>query len=320
MKNIACSFLVALCIVASGAHAQSYPARPIHLVVAIPPGGAPDIAARIIAERLSQTMGQAFVVDNKPGANGNIAAEFVAKAPPDGYTLLLGQDSIFVINPYLYKKMPVDVRHALVPVSPVATNAFVLAINPSVPAKTFQEFIEIARKSNPPLTYASGGNGSQHHLMMEMLKQRAGIELMHVPYKGGAPATTATLAGETQVMFSGTSVSPQVKAGKLRAIASSGAKRSEAFPDVPAIGEFYPGYDATIWLGLFAPAGTPEPIMDRLRAEVGMALASPEVRQKLNTAGGLQPLALKPPEFAALIESDSAKYGKLVRELGITLD
>ena len=320
MRNIACSFLVALCIVASGAHAQSYPARPIHLVVAIPPGGAPDIAARIIAERLSQTMGQAFVVDNKPGANGNIAAEFVAKAPPDGYTLLLGQDSIFVINPYLYKKMPVDVRQALVPVSPVATNAFVLAINPSVPAKTFQEFIEIARKSNPPLTYASGGNGSQHHLMMEMLKQRAGIELMHVPYKGGAPATTATLAGETQVMFSGTSVSPQVKAGKLRAIASSGAKRSEAFPDVPAIGEFYPGYDATIWLGLFAPAGTPEPIMDRLRAEVGMALASPEVRQKLNTAGGLQPLALKPPEFAALIESDSAKYGKLVRELGITLD
>ena len=320
MKNIACSFLVALCIVASGAHAQSYPARPIHLVVAIPPGGAPDIAARIIAERLSQTMGQAFVVDNKPGANGNIAAEFVAKAPPDGYTLLLGQDSIFVINPYLYKKMPVDVRHALVPVSPVATNAFVLAINPSVPAKTFQEFIEIARKSNPPLTYASGGNGSQHHLMMEMLKQRAGIELMHVPYKGGAPATTATLAGETQVMFSGTSVSPQVKAGKLRAIASSGAKRSEAFPDVPAIGEFYPGYDATIWLGLFAPAGTPEPVMDRLRAEVGKALASPEVRQKLNTAGGLQPLVLKPPEFAALIESDAAKYGKMVRELGITLD
>jgi len=320
MRNIACSVFVALCIVASGAHAQSYPARPIHLVVAIPPGGAPDIAARIVAERLSQTMGQAFVVDNKPGANGNIAAEFVAKAPPDGYTLLLGQDSIFVINPYLYKKMPVDVRHALVPVSPVATNAFVLAINPSVPAKTFQEFIEIARKSNPPLTYASGGNGSQHHLMMEMLKQRAGIELMHVPYKGGAPATTATLAGETQVMFSGTSVSPQVKAGKLRAIASSGAKRSEAFPDVPAIGEFYPGYDATIWLGLFAPAGTPEPIMDRLRAEVGMALASPEVRQKLNTAGGLQPLALKPPEFAALIESDSAKYGKMVRELGITLD
>jgi len=320
MKNIACSFLVALCIVASGAHAQSYPARPIHLVVAIPPGGAPDIAARIIAERLSQTMGQAFVVDNKLGANGNIAAEFVAKAPPDGYTLLLGQDSIFVINPYLYKKMPVDVRHALVPVSPVATNAFVLAINPSVPAKTFQEFIEIARKSNPPLTYASGGNGSQHHLMMEMLKQRAGIELMHVPYKGGAPATTATLAGETQVMFSGTSVSPQVKAGKLRAIASSGAKRSEAFPDVPAIGEFYPGYDATIWLGLFAPAGTPEPVMERLRAEVGKALASPEVRQKLNTAGGLQPLVLKPPEFAALIESDAAKYGKLVRELGITLD
>jgi len=310
---------VALSVLAAVTQAQPYPSRPIHLVVAIPPGGAPDIAARIVAEKMTQTLGQPIVVDNKPGANGNIAAEYVASAPADGYTLLLGQDSIFVINPYLYKKMPVDVRRALVPVSTLATNAFVLAINPSVPAKTFKEFIDLARQGTP-MSYASGGNGSQHHLMMEMLKQRAGIDLLHVPYKGGAPATTATLAGETQVMFAGTSVAPQIKAGKLRAIATSGAKRSEAFPEVPTIGEFYPGYEATIWLGVFAPAATPPQIVDRLREEVHKALADPEVRQKLNAAGGLAPLVLSAPQFAALIESDAVKYAKIVRELKITLD
>jgi len=309
-----------LAMLAPIAHAQPYPSRAIHLVVAIPPGGAPDLSARILAEKIQQSLGQPVVVDNKPGANGNIAAEFVAQSPADGYTLLLGQDSIFVINPYIYKKMPVDVRRALVPVSSLATNSFLLAVNPGVPAKNFQEFIELARKSKPPLSYASGGNGSQHHLMMEMLKQRAGIDLLHVPYKGGAPATTATLAGETQVMFAGTSVAPQIKAGKLRAIASSGAKRPEAFPDVPTIGEFFPGYEATIWLGVFAPAGTPQPVLDRLRDDIHKALASPDVRAKLNSAGGLQPLVLSPAEFAALIESDAAKYGKIVRDVGITLD
>ena len=316
-STLLCCVLAMLAVTAQG---QPYPARPIHLVVAIPPGGAPDLSARILAEKITQTLGQPVVVENKPGANGNIAAEYVAQAAPDGYTLLLGQDSIFVINPYLYKKMPVDVRRALVPVSSLATNSFLLAVNPALPAKTFQEFIDLARKSKPALTYASGGNGSQHHLMMEMLKQRAGIDLLHVPYKGGAPATTATLAGETQVMFAGTSVAPQIKAGKLRAIASSGAKRPDAFPDVPTIGEFFPGYEATIWLGVFAPAGTPQPIIDRLRDEIAKALASPDVRSKLNAAGGLQPLELKPAEFAALIESDSAKYGKIVREVGISLD
>ena len=321
--NVQRFLLAALCgtlCIAPVAQAQTYPSRPIHLVVAIPPGGAPDIAARIVADKLTQLLGQPIVVENKPGANGNIAAEYVANSPPDGYRLLLGQDSIFVINPYLYKKMPVDVRRALVPVSGVATNSFVLAANPSVPAQNLREFIELARKANPPLTYASGGNGSQHHLMMEMLKQRAGIDLVHVPYKGGAPATTATLAGETQVMFAGTSVAPQIKAGKLRAIASTGGKRSEAFPEVPTIGESYPGYEATIWLGVFAPAATPPPILARLREEIAKALASQDVRQRLNDAGGLQPLVVTPAEFASLIDKDAVKYGKIVREVGITVD
>src|SRR6187455_3678955 len=213
--------------------AAQYPSRPITIIVPIPPGGAPDIAARVIADKLSQNIGQPVVVENKAGANGNIANEFVARSQPDGHTLGLLADSQITVNPHLYK-MPIDTLRDLAPVATVAANQFVLTVNPSLPVRTFPEFIEYAKKANPPLAYASGGNGSQHHLTMEMLKQRAGIELMHVPYKGGAPATTATLAGETQVMFSGTSVSPQVKAGKLRAIASSGAKRSEAFPDVPA--------------------------------------------------------------------------------------
>jgi tripartite-type tricarboxylate transporter receptor subunit TctC len=197
---------------------------------------------------------------------------------------------------------------------------FVLSVNPALPVGTFQEFIEYARKASPPLTYASGGNGSQHQFMMEALKQRAGIHLVHVPYKGGAPATTATVAGEVAAMFAGTSTAPQIKAGKLRALAVTGAKRSDLFPDLPAIGELYPGYEMTIWLGLFAPAGTPVPVIERLREEIARALASPDVVEKLGRAGGLQPFMTTPDEFAALIRRDYDKYGKLVREIGVRVD
>jgi tripartite-type tricarboxylate transporter receptor subunit TctC len=217
--------------------------------------------------------------------------------------------------------MPINVLRDLVPVASLASNMFVLSVNPAIPVRTFQEFIEYARKANPPLTYASGGNGSQHHVMMEALKQRAGITLVHVPYKGGAPATTATVAGEVTAMFAGTSTAPQIKAGKLRALAVTGAKRSDLCPDLPAIGEVYPGYEMTIWLGLFAPAGTPAPVLERLREEVAKALALPDVIEKFGTAGGgLQPFATTPEEFAALIRRDYEKYGKLVREIGVKLD
>ena len=201
-----------LSMLAAPADAQ-YPSKPIRLLVAIPPGGAPDVAARILGEKLGQSLGQAFVIENRPGANGNIAAELVAKSPADGYTLLLGQDSIFVINPHLYKHMPVDVRRDLMPVTTVATNMFVLAVNPALPVKTFPEFVEYARNAKPPLAYGSGGNGSVHHLTMELLKQRAGIDLVHIPYKGGSPATLAALSGEVAAMFAGTSNAPQIKAG-----------------------------------------------------------------------------------------------------------
>jgi tripartite-type tricarboxylate transporter receptor subunit TctC len=297
-----------------------YPARPVRIIVPIPPGGAPDVAARVIGQALAAPLGVAVVIENKVGSNGNIAAEYVARSAPDGYTLLLGQDSLIVVNPHLYSRMPIDVLRDLVPVSTMASNMFVLSVNPSLPVKTFQEFIDYARKANPPLSYASGGNGSVHHLTMEMLKQRAGIELQHVPYKGGAPATTATVAGEVATMFAGTSTSPQIKAGRLRALAVTGAARSDVFPELPTIGEFYPGYEMTIWLGLFAPAGTPEEVLARLRQGLAKVLVLPDVREKLHAAGGLQPLNMPPADFAAMIARDFAKYQKLVRDIGAKID
>jgi tripartite-type tricarboxylate transporter receptor subunit TctC len=312
--------VAALALALAASASAQYPARAIRIVVTIPPGGAPDLTARIVGERLATGLGQPVVIENRPGANGNTAAEQVAKSAPDGYTLLLGADSLVAINPHVYSRMPIDVQRDLVPVASLVSNMFVLSVNPALPVATFQDFIEFARKANPPLAYASGGNGSQHQFMMEALKQRAGVNLVHVPYKGGAPATTATVAGEVAAMFAGTSTAPQIKAGKLRALAVTGAQRSELFPELPTIGEVYAGYEMTIWLGLFAPAGTPDPVLARLRDEIGKALAEPEVREKLARAGGLQPFVTAPAEFAALIRRDYDKYGKLVREIGVKLD
>jgi len=313
-------FLLCLALAFAGSALAQYPTRPVHLIVPIPPGGAPDIAARVLAAKLQESLGQPVVVENKPGANGNVASEYVAHSAPDGYTLALIADSQVVINPHLYRKMPFDPMKDLVPVSTVAANQFVLAVNPSLPVRTFPQFIEYAKKANPPLTYASGGNGSQHHLTMEMLKRRAGIELVHVPYKGGSPATMATVSGETAAMWAGSSNAAQIKAGRLRALAVSGEKRSAQYPDLPTISEFYPGFHNSIWLGLFAPAGTPEPIVQRLHEETARSLEAADTKQKLNNAGGLEPFVLAPAEFAALIRRDYEKYGNVVKEVGIKLD
>jgi len=297
-----------------------YPTRPIKLIVPIPPGGAPDISARVVGQRLSELVGQPVVVENRPGSNGNIAMDFVAKSPPDGYTLGLLADSMVTINPHLYKGMQTDPLKDLAPVASVVSNQWVLSVNPSVPVKDFKEFIEYARHARPPLAYASGGNGSIHQLAMEMLKQRAGIDLVHVPYKGGAPATTATVSGEVAAMFSGTSSAPQIKSGRLRALAVTGQRRSDIFPDLPTIAEFYPGYEVTIWLGLFSAAGTPEPVLASLHAEVNKLLAESDVRSKLHAAGGLEPYISTPAEFTALIRSDYDKYGKVVKAIGVKVD
>jgi tripartite-type tricarboxylate transporter receptor subunit TctC len=310
--------LLLLCLAVT-ANAQ-YPSRPVTIIVPIPPGGAPDIAARLIGEKLSSALGQPVVIENRAGANGNIANELVARSAADGHTIGLLADSQITINPHLYSKMPIDTLRDLAPVHTVATNQFVLAVNGQLPVKNFQEFIELAKKSNPPLAYASGGNGSQHHLTMEMLKRRAGINLLHVPYKGGAPAATATVAGETVAMWAGSSNAPQIRAGRLRALAVSGAKRSAQYPDLPTIGEFYPGFENSIWLGLFGPAGIPEPALTRLRTEIKRALELPEVKEKMNAAGGLEPYIATPEEFQARIRRDYAKYAKVVKDVGIKLD
>jgi tripartite-type tricarboxylate transporter receptor subunit TctC len=300
--------------------AAQYPARPIRLIIPIPPGGAPDIAARVVGQKLSELLGQPVVFDNRPGSNGNIAADLTAKSPPDGYTIGLLADSMVTINPHIYAKMQVDMLKDLAPLASVASNQFVLSVNPSVPVKSFKEFVEYARKANPPLAYASGGNGSQHQMSMEMLKQRAGINLIHVPFKGGAPATIATVGGETMAMFAGTSTAPQIRAGKLRALAVTGKQRSAAFPDLPTIGEFYPGYEVTIWLGLFMPVGAPPAVVSRLRAEIGKALATAEVKERLNASGGLEPFATSPGQYVALIRADHKKYGKLVKDIGAKVE
>ena len=317
MKKIA--LLHFLGVLAKAAFAQ-FPSRPIHVLVTIPPGGAPDIVARVVGEKISHTLGQPVVIDNKPAANGNASAAEAARAAPDGHTLLLAADSLITINPHVYSKMPIDTLKDLTPVSSLVSNQFVLSINPALPPKTFPEFIEYAKKANPPLAYASGGNGSQHQLTMEMLKERAGFDMVHVPYKGGAPATAATMSGEVAALFSGTSSAPQIKAGRIRALAVAGAKRSPTFPDVPTIGEFYPGFENSIWLGLFGPAGMPEDVLERLRTEVRRALEAPEVKASLMGKGSLETLILSPKDFEALIRRDYDKYGKLIQKLGVRAD
>jgi tripartite-type tricarboxylate transporter receptor subunit TctC len=309
---------LALCAWA-GVDAQ-YPARPIKIVVTIPPGGAPDLAARVVGQKLAEGLGQAVVVENRPGANGNTAAEAVARSAPDGYTLILAADSLIAINPHLYKRMPIDTLKDLTPIASLVSNQFVLSVNPALPVKTFPEFIEYARKSNPPLNYASGGNGSQHQMTMELLKARTGIDLVHVPYRGGAPATAATMAGEVAAMFAGTSTAPQIRAGRLRALAVAGAKRTPAFPDLPTIAEFYPGFANSIWLGLFGPAGLPEEVLQKLRGEIRKVLALPEVREKLGAGGGLEPYSTTPEEFEALIRSDHERFGRLIKDIGLKAD
>ena len=296
---------------------NAYPNRPIKIRVPIPPGGAPDVVARLVGDYLSKAVGQPVVIENHTGANGNIAGEAVAKAAPDGYTRILAADSGIVINPHVYSKMSFDPMKDLVPITSVATNQFVLAVNPKVPVKTLQEFVAYAKKAEPPLAFASGGVGSQHFFAMEQLKQRAGFTVLNVTYRGGSPAMQATIAGETQVLFAGGESAGQFEAGTLRPLAVSGKERSKRLPDVPTIGEVYPGYAVDIWLGLFAPAGTPQPIVDKLRGTVQALLAKPEVAAKINVSGSLQPLILSQEAFAARIRSDDQKFGKLAKELNV---
>jgi tripartite-type tricarboxylate transporter receptor subunit TctC len=318
---LAAAAAAALCAAASAASAQSFPNRPVRIIVSFPPGGATDVIARTVGTPLGHRLGQNVVVDNRPGSNGNLAAELVARSRPDGYTLMVGSDSLFAINPHLYAKMPVDPMKEFVPIANLVANQVVLAVNPAlVPAHDLREFVAYARNIGKRLFYASIGNGSQHHLAMELLKQHTGIQLTHVPYKGGGPAAIAVVSGEVAAMFGGGSVVPLIKAGKLRALAASGGQRYASLPDLPTIGETFPGYEVTIWQALFAPAGTPPAIVDKLRGAVNAVLARADVAEKLIASGSGEPSIIPLAEFNAMIRNDYEKYGKVIREIGLKVD
>jgi tripartite-type tricarboxylate transporter receptor subunit TctC len=299
---------------------EKWPTKPVRVFVQVPPGGAPDVIARIIGQKMAENTGQAFVVENRPGANGNIAGDAVAKSMADGHTILLAMDSSFVINPHVYKAKQVEIGKDLVPVASVANNGMMLAVPTTSPVKTLAEFVEYARKAPHPLNYASGGNGGQHHLTMERLKTVAGINLTHVPYRGGAPAAQATMTGEVDATIAGGAGTTLAAAGRLRPLAVTGATRMAQFPDVPTIAETYPGFEVTQWYGMFAPAGTPAPVLARVRAEVNKALQHPDVVKKLQGAI-VTPWVISPDEFAKYIKADHERYGKVVKQIGgLSLD
>ena len=319
LRVLATTFLVCLPLVAA-AQAGDFPNRPIRIVVPFPPGGATDAAARIVATKMSEHWGQPVVVDNRAGAGGNVGSDLVAKSPPDGYTLVMGVTGSHAINTTLYSKMPYDPVADFVAISQVAVVPNVLVVHPSVPARNLAELVALAKKEPGKLNYASLGNGTAAHLGMEMLKAEAGIDIAHVPYKGSAPAMSDLLAGQVQMMVDGLpSALPQVKAGKLRAIALTSLHRAPALPDLPTIAETYPGFYADAWSGLFAPKDTPQPVVDKLSAEVQRILKLPDVREKL-AALGAEPVGSTQAEFAAHVKREIGKWAKVVKSSGAKVD
>jgi len=305
---------------ATAALAQSYPDRPVHLLVPFPPGGGANFVARVLAQLLAARLGQSVVVENRPGNNGNVAGELVARAAADGYTILESAGSLLTVNPHLYATMPFDPFKDLLPVVTITSDELLLTENPALEPKSFHDFIDYAGRAKPPLLYGSIGNGSEHHLAMELLKEQAGLQMTHVPYRGGAAAALGVMGGEVAAMFGGASVTPLVQAGKLRALAISGRKRSPLFPDLPSISEIYPAYDVTIWQAVFVPAATPPEIVARLRAAVNAVISQPEFADKLAAAGSGTPFATTPDEMAALIRADDGRFGRVIKANGLEVD
>jgi len=301
------------------ASAQAYPAKPVRVIIVFPPGGSNDVVGRIVFQKLSDQMRQQFVIDNRGGAAGTIGTEVVANSPPDGYTLMV-QSTTHVANAHLYKKLPYDVLNDFIGITPLAVQVGMLVVHPALPAKTGKEFVALAKKRPGEIVYASAGNGSYVHLSMALLASMMDLKMIHVPYKGGGPAGIAMVSGETQAMLATIgSLFTHIKTGKVRPLGVSSDKRVAQFPDIPAIGEFVPGYEFTAWVGCFAPKGTPRPIIDRLNAELKKALTDPGVASKL-TAQTLDPMHLTPEQFAARIKSDYDKYEKVVRISGAKVD
>jgi tripartite-type tricarboxylate transporter receptor subunit TctC len=314
-----CGLLLCLPLCVVSAWAAEYPARPVRLIVGFPPGGAADILGRIAAQQLTGRLGQQVVVDNRGGAGGLVATEIAARANADGYTLLFTSIP-HVINPHLYSKVQYDAIKDFAPVVQFVNVPLMMAANPSLPAKSVKELIAYAKSRPGQINYASGGSGASSHLAMELFKSMAGVSLNHIPYKGTGPLITDLIAGQIALTIaSAVPLAPQVKAGKLRGMAVTGAQRSPSFPDLPAIAETVPGYEVVNWFGILAPAGVPPTVVARVNAELNKALAEPRIRDSLR-AQGADAAGGRADEFAQVIRADFAKWAKVVRDSGARVD
>ena len=301
--------------------AQEYPVKPVRFVIAFSPGGPSDILTRLVGTKLAEGLGQAFIFDNRPGAGGNVAGEIVAKAPPDGYTLLMGNNSILATNASLYKGMSFDPARELAPIALLASQPNILVVHPSLPVKNVKELIAFAKARPGQLNYASSGSGAAAHLAAELFKSMAGLSMVHIPYKGASPALVDVLAGQCQVMFAtALSVQPHLQSNRLRPLAVSTAKRARIMPELPTVAEAgVPGFEATTWHGVVTTAGAPGAIVGKLNAEINRILKTPEVSGSL-TKQGAEVLGGTPQEFAAYIKAEIPKWAKVVRESGAKPD
>ena len=311
----------ALCLGYGCAIAQPYPSKPVRLVLPYPPGGGSDTIGRPLAQKMSESLGQQIVVENRGGASGNIGMEYVARAAPDGYTLVFALTAQLAVNPALFQKLPYDPVRDFAPISLLGSGGYILVVHPSLPAKSVKELVALAKARPGQIAYSSSGNGSGGHLAAELLNHMAGIKMLHVPYKGGGPALVDLLAGQVQLLFATQLASWQhIQAGRIRALASSTAKRPSSLPDLPTVAESgLPGYDAGVWYGLLAPAGTPREIVTRLNGEVTRVLAQPDYR-KLLVNNTIEPVGGAPEQLGQYIKSELAKWAKVVKDAGVHVD
>jgi len=299
--------------------ADTYPTKPIRMVVPYPPGGNTDVFARLIAQRLTQSWGQQVVVDNRAGGNTLIGTEMVARAIPDGYTIMV-TTLTFTVSPSLYKKLPYDTVKDFTPITLAVSLPNVLVVNPSVPAKTLKELIQYAKANPGKLNYASTGAGTSPHLSMELLKTMAGIDLINIPYKGGAPAMADLMGGQISAQFIGLSVAlPQIKSGKLRALAVTSAKRASVAPEIPTVAETVPGYELDTWFGVFGPGAMPASLAQRLQREIARILHSPDLKEHLANLGA-DPVGNTPEQFSAHVKSELNKYARIVKTANIRVE
>ena len=318
----AAAALAALCCSLYGNEvpAQQYPSKSARIIVPFGAGGPADIYARYLAQRLQEPLGQSFVIDNRPGAGSIIGTDLVAKSPPDGYTLLL-MSNTHTVNESLVPKKPFALMKDFLPIAPINYSDLVLVVHPSVPAKSIKELIALAKAKPNGLNYASSGTGTPYHMAGELFKSMAGVQIVHIPHKGSGEARTSVMSGQVEIMLDAiTTMAPMARAGRVRALGTTGAKRSTVLPDVPTISEAgVKDYEATIWLGIMAPVGTPKPIVDRLNAEIGKIVARPDVKKAWNEQGA-EPMAMTPAEFEKFLNADIAKWAHVVKVAGVKTD